>query len=210
MIGESEMKAKLFFQLMLLAVLWSGCATKQDFALERNKELVRRYFEGWANHGDTTVADKLISKSVTLHSPPAVLHSLEEYKASMAKFHAGFPDLSFTIEDLVAERDRIVVRWTLRATQSAEYQGHLASGKAFTVTGISLFQIADGEIQEIHVYMDWHGMMEQLGCYQQRLSRQSDVPLRGSSCRIRTSRKPPTNWVLQFPVTLRVKPVWKG
>ena len=204
------MKAKFRFQLVLSAVFLCGCATQNNQSLQGNKEIIRGYFEGWVNHGDTSVADKLISKNVTLHNPPAVLHSLEEDKASMAKFHAAFPDLSFTIEDLVAERDRIVVRWTLRATQSAEYQGHLASGKAFTVTGISLFQIADGEIQEIHVYMDRHGMMEQLGCYQQRLSRQSDVPLRGSSCRIRTSRKPPTNWVLQFPVTLRVKPVWKG
>jgi hypothetical protein len=56
-----------------------------------------------------------------------------------------------------------VVRWTLRATQAAEYQGHLPNGKTMTVTGISIFRLADGKIQEITVNMDRLGQMEQLG-----------------------------------------------
>ena len=81
----------------------------------------------------------------------------------MAKFHAAFPDARYTVEDQIAEGDKVVVRWTLRATQSLEYQGHPSSGKTMTVTGISLFRLGDGNIQEITVNMDRLGMMEQLG-----------------------------------------------
>ena len=163
MIEEREMKAKLFFQLMLPAVLWSGCATKQDFALERNKEIIRRYFEGWANHGDPAVADELIATNVVLRNPPAVIGNLADYKKGMAGFHAAFPDLHFTVNDQVAEGDKVVIRWTLRGTQTSDYLGHPPFRKTMAVTGVSLFRIAGGKIQEIHVDMDRHGMMEQLG-----------------------------------------------
>ena len=98
-----------------------------------------------------------------LRNPPAVIRSLEDYKTGMAKFHAAFPDARYTVEDQIAEGDKVVVRWTLRATQSAEYQGHPPNGKTMTVTGISIFRLADGKIQEITVNMDRLGQMEQLG-----------------------------------------------
>jgi predicted ester cyclase len=55
------------------------------------------------------------------------------------------------------------VSWTLRATQSVEYQGHPPAGKTMTVTGISIFRLANGKIQEITVNMDRLGQMQQLG-----------------------------------------------
>ncbi len=69
-----------------------------------------------------------------LRNPPAVIRSLEDYKNGMAKFHAAFPDARYTVEDQIAEGDKVVVRWTLRAVQSAEYQGHPPNGKTMTVT----------------------------------------------------------------------------
>ena len=157
------MMAKLLFQQLLCAVWLCGCATKPDYAIQRNEEIIRRYFEGWANHGDTAVADELIATNVVLHNPPAVISSLADYKKGMAGFHAAFPDLHFTIGQVIAEKDTVVVRWTLRATHLAEYQGHPASGKPMNITGVSSFRIRDGKIQEIHVNMDRQGMMEQLG-----------------------------------------------
>ena len=140
-----------------------GCATRKDYALQRNKELIGRYFEGWANRGDTAVADELIATNLTLRNPPAVINSLEDYKKGMAGFHKAFPDLRFTIEDLIAEGDEMAVRWTMRGTHLGEYQGRPPSGKAVTVTGVSVFRMANGKIQEINVHMDRLGMMEQLG-----------------------------------------------
>ena len=157
------MKTRVLFQIGLYTVVLCGCATNKDYALQRNKEIIRRYFEGWGNRGDPAVADELIATNVTLRNPPAILHSLAEYKQGMKVFHTAFPDLHFTIEDLVAEGDKVVVRWTLQATNSSEYQGHAPTGKTITVTGISIFRLAEGKIQEITVSMDRLGQAQQLG-----------------------------------------------
>ena len=130
----------------------------------RNKEIVRRYFEEWVNHGNTAVADQLIATNLVLRNPPVVIRSLEDYKSGMVKFHAAFPDARYTVEEQIAEGDKVVARWTLRAKQATEYQGHPSNGKTMTVTGISTFRIAEGKIQELTVNMDRLGMMEQLGC----------------------------------------------
>jgi len=157
------MKMKFLFQAGLAAALLSGCASSQRLALQRNKEIIHRYFEEWGNRGDTKAADELIAPNVTLRNPPAVLHSLDEYKKGMAAFHSAFPDLHFAVEEVVAERDEVLVRWSLRGTNLADYQGRPATGKTVSVTGMSLFRLADGKIQEITVNMDRLGLMEQLG-----------------------------------------------
>ncbi len=155
------MKTKAYLALIFAVVLTFGCVSYRQ--ARDNTELIHRYFAGWANRGDAMVADKLIATNVVLHNPPNVLHSLEEYKKSMAAFHKGFPDLCYTIEEEVAEGQKIAVRWTLRATHLGEFQAHPPTSKAIVVTGTSTFQIADGKIQEIWVNMDRFGMMQQLG-----------------------------------------------
>jgi predicted ester cyclase len=121
---KETLKARLLFQAALSAALLCGCAASREHALQQNKELVRHYFQGWANRGDPAVADALIATNVVLRNPPAVIHSLTEYKQGMTAFHSAFPDLQFTIEDEIAEGNKIAVRWTLRATHLGEYQGH--------------------------------------------------------------------------------------
>jgi steroid delta-isomerase-like uncharacterized protein len=148
---------------LLLAWLLSGCATDVRQSASRNKEIIRRYFDRWANHGDTAVADELMAPNLVLRNPPNVLTNLADYKRSMAGFHAAFPDLRFTIEDEIAEGDRVVVRWSLRGTNTGPYQGQPATGKPIAVTGASTFRLADGRIQEVWVSMDRLGLMDQLG-----------------------------------------------
>jgi predicted ester cyclase len=71
--------------------------------------------------------------------------------------------LHFTVEDQIAEGDKVVVSWRLQATQLGEYQGHPPSGKPIAVTGTSIFRLANGKIQEITVSMDRLGQAQQLG-----------------------------------------------
>ena len=71
--------------------------------------------------------------------------------------------MRYTVEEQIAEGDKVVVRWTLRATQTIEYQGHPPNGETMTVTGIRIFRLADGKVQEIWVSMDRLGQTEQLG-----------------------------------------------
>jgi len=67
------------------------------------------------------------------------------------------------VEDMISDGDKIVVRWSLRATHLGEYQGHPATGKAISITGMSQFRLAGNKIQEINVSMDRLGMWQQLG-----------------------------------------------
>lgn len=150
-------------QALWLAVLLGGCATTGPLAVERNKTIIQRYFDGWANHADPRVADEVIALDLILRNPPTITHGLDVYKQGMASFHAAFPDLHFTMEDQIAEKNRVAVRWTLRGTHLGELQGRPATGNSIIVTGTSTFRIADGKIQEIWVNMDRLAMMTQLG-----------------------------------------------
>ncbi len=156
------MKNKLILGI-LTALILSGCATTKDVALQRNKDIVNRYFDEWVNRGDPAVADELIATNLVLRNPPEIIRGLAEDKTRMAAFHKVFPDARYSVDDMVAEGDRVVVRWTLRGTQSGEYKGRPATGKTFTATGISILRLARGKIQEITVNMDRLGMMQQLG-----------------------------------------------
>ena len=132
-------------------------------------EIISSYFEEWVNRGNTAVADQIIATNLVLREPPTVIHSLEEYKTVAANFRAVFPDAHYTIEDWITVGAKVVVRWTLRATQTKEYQGHMPNGKTMTVTGVSIFHIKTGgkwgrgKISQIDVIMDRLGQMEQLG-----------------------------------------------
>lgn len=157
------MKTKFLLPFGLSVLFVCGCVASKESALQRNRRIIHRYFEEWGNHAGLAVADELMTKNLILRNPPAVLHGLEEYKQGMTAFHTAFPHLHFTVEEMVAEGDKVVARWTLRATQSGEYQGRPAAGKTISVTGMSLFRLADGKIQEITVNMDRLGQWQQLG-----------------------------------------------
>jgi len=157
------MKARLLIQAALSVALLCGCAANREHARHQNKELVRHYFEGWANRGDPAVADALIATNLVLRNPPAVVRGLADYKQGMAAFRTAFPDLHFTIEEEIAEGNKVAVRWTLRATHLGEYQGRPPTGKTVAVTGVSIFHLADGKIRDITVSMDRLGQFQQLG-----------------------------------------------
>ena len=78
-------------------------------------------------------------------------------------YRTAFPDLRMTIEDMTAEGDRVVVRWTVRGTQTGEMMGMPATGKPTTVTGMFLNRLAAGKIVEGWGNFDALGMMQQLG-----------------------------------------------
>lgn len=157
------MNHRHFLNAAIAAALLSGCAIRGDVAAERNQEIVRQYFEGWANRADPAVADELIAPDMTLSNPPSTVRGLAAYKEGMNEFHAAFPDLQFTIDDVIADESKAAALWTLRATQRGAYHGKPATGRSVTVTGISAFRIADGQITEITVAMDRLGLLQQLG-----------------------------------------------
>ena len=128
-----------------------------------NKRLARRYFEEILNRGDFSVASTLLASDLVFRNPPVLARGIAEFEAAIGGVRAAFPDLRFTIHDEIAEADKVAIRWSVTGTQRGEFLGHPPSGRTIDVTGINVFQMAEGKIREVWVNMDRLGEMEQLG-----------------------------------------------
>ena len=122
-------------------------------SVEENKDLVRREQEELWNHtGDLDAAEELFAAD-----------QAEAAKQEAADFRRGFPDVISTIEDLIAEGDKVVARWRSRATHQGEYMGIAPSGKEVQFMGISVYRIEEGKIAESWTVEDQFGLMQQIG-----------------------------------------------
>ncbi len=132
---------------------------------ESNKALARRLMEEAFNAGNIDVVDELVAAGFINHDAAAPEPTVgpEAAKASIAGYRAGFPDLRITIEDQIADGDRVVTRWSAKGTHQGELMGMPATGKQSTVTGITIDRIADGRIAESWTNWDTLGMLQQLG-----------------------------------------------
>jgi steroid delta-isomerase-like uncharacterized protein len=130
---------------------------------EENKTIVRRSIEEF-NQGNLAVIDELFAPDFVYHDPanPQV-RSREDYKQWITGFFAAFPDVHASVEDMLAEEDRVAYRYTLRATQSGSWRGAAPTGKAITVTSITIARLADGKIAEGWQNADALGLVQQLG-----------------------------------------------
>ena len=130
---------------------------------EQNKTLARRVFEEVYNQGKLSAADELAAGDFVVHMPSQAIHGREGIKQYVALLRAAFPDIHFTIEQQVAEGDRVVTRWTARGTHLGEFQGIPPTGKQVRVTGTDIDRIVNGKAVECWINMDELGMMQQLG-----------------------------------------------
>jgi steroid delta-isomerase-like uncharacterized protein len=138
---------------------------------EENKAFVRRYFEEIWDKGNLDVIDELFSTNFVRHGPTATegeVRGLEEFKGLVSMYHSAFPDLRVPIEDLIAEGDRVVTRWTARGTHQGELMGNAPTGNQASVTGILVDRISGGKIEEEWVDYDTLHLMQQIGGVPQR------------------------------------------
>jgi len=91
------------------------------------------------------------------------IRGAETIRQRLSNLRGAFSDVRFTVEDTVAEGDKVVVRWTFRGRNTGAYMGAKATGKAVNITGMNLFRIAGGKIQELWVEADDLGELRQLG-----------------------------------------------
>ncbi len=133
-------------------------------SLDANKALVRRLIEEDLNRGDPAVADEIVAEDFVDHTnPPGLQHGRESHKQIVALFHAAFPDVTWTIEDMLAEGDKVVIRAPMRATHQGEFFGIPPTGKQVSISGIHILRIANGKIAEHWGNNDDLGLLQQLG-----------------------------------------------
>jgi predicted ester cyclase len=120
---------------------------------EANKETIRRIYDEALNQGKLDVADELVDESFQLHdfvSTPRPTGP-EALRTIVRQLHTAYPnDLKFTIEDLVAEGDKVVVRWTQRGTHEGEYFGGIpATGLKIEQQAIVIYRVVDGKVTDL-------------------------------------------------------------
>jgi steroid delta-isomerase-like uncharacterized protein len=118
-------------------------------SLDANKALIRSVFEKVIPAGDAAGLRDLVAPDWIDHDPlpgqPAGLDGAEYVVTTM---HGAHPDLRFTIDDLIAEDDRVTIRWTLHGTNTGPMLGRPPTGQPVELAAIVIFRIADGKIAE--------------------------------------------------------------
>jgi steroid delta-isomerase-like uncharacterized protein len=110
---------------------------------EQNKTLARRWFEDLFSRGDLDAANEILSADFLDHLPREEERSIEELKRYVGIYRSAFPDIQDTVEEIVAEGDKVVVRWRSRGTHQGEFMGVPPTGRDVTFTGMRLFRIAE-------------------------------------------------------------------
>ena len=129
---------------------------------EDNKARTRRAFDA-LNERNWTGFYELIAPDIVLHNASMTIQGLEAYKQFFSLYYTAFPDLHFTIEDLIAEGDQVVTRYTARGTQTGDLMGIAPTGKQVTTTGINIYRLANGKAVEGWTNFDGLGQLQQLG-----------------------------------------------
>jgi len=132
---------------------------------EENKAIARRWVEELWSLGHTEVADEIIAPEYSVHDPgtPNRAGGVEGEKNNVKMYRSVFPDLWFSIEDMIASGDQVVVCHTAHGTHRGDLMKIPPTGKEVAVTGISVLRIQDGKIIELRINWDKMGMLEQLG-----------------------------------------------
>ena len=133
---------------------------------ESNKAIARRFLEEVFGQGKLAVADEIVAPDHVDHGPgtlPGLPPGPEGSKMLVMVYRNAIPDIHFTIDEQIAEGDKVVTRWTGHGTHKGELAGIPATGKSATVTGMGVDRIVNGKIVESWGLFDQFGMMQQLG-----------------------------------------------
>ena len=131
---------------------------------QENKASASRFLEEVINKGNVSVIDELSGANFVDHqAPPGVPPTNEGIKTYITMFRAAFPDLHYTLEDSIAEGDRVVQRTTAHGTMKGDFMGMPASGKSATWSEIHITRFENGKAVEHWAVVDQLGMLAQLG-----------------------------------------------
>lgn len=134
-------------------------------ATEQNKALVRRLIEEIFNQGNINLADEVFAPDFVEHEqlPPGIPDGREGVKALASMMRSAFPDFKATIDDILADGDKVVIRMTWSGAQKGEFMGIPATGRRMSIGVIDIIRVSEGKFVEHWGQMDSMGMMQQLG-----------------------------------------------
>jgi steroid delta-isomerase-like uncharacterized protein len=132
---------------------------------ENNKAIVRRLLEDFWNKGNLSLADELFAPNYEHHdaSTPDFGRGPESEKKRATLYRTAFPDVRLTIEDIIAEGETVMTRWSCRGTHKGDLRGIAPTGKQINISGVTIARLANGKFAEGWVNWDALGLMQQLG-----------------------------------------------
>lgn len=130
--------------------------------IEQNKTIVRRFWEAYEAN-DLVTLNEVLSPNLVAQVPSAPdAQNREMHLQGIRMFTAAFSDRHFTVEEMIAEGDKVATRTTLRGTHTGSFQGHPATGKPIAATGLTIERIQDGKIVERWFSFDVAQVMREL------------------------------------------------
>jgi steroid delta-isomerase-like uncharacterized protein len=128
-----------------------------------NKELLEAFYAQFWNAGNVDAVEALVADDYIDHQPvPGLPGGKEGLARLITRWHTGFPDMSETVEDLIAEDDKVVGRFTFRGTHTGEFMGIAPTGRRVSMTGIDIVRVRDGRIAEFWYAEQLHDLLRQL------------------------------------------------
>jgi len=148
--------------LVLAALATPPFARSADMTLEptSNERIVRRIYDECLNGGRPELLRELVADEFV---GPQGERGASGFGQTVAGLRAGFPDIRFTIEDVVADGDRVAVRWTWHATHTGAFRAWGPTGKAVKDTGMAFYQLAHGKVVRAWVETDRLAVLQQIG-----------------------------------------------
>lgn len=133
-----------------------------DAIVKANKELVRRFYKEVYVDWNMSFADDVVSPEFRSHDWPEGATGSKAFRDYYAAIRRAVPDAHYEVDDLIAEGDRVVVRWRLLGTHEGDFSGIPASGKSIELKGVAVYRVEDGKLIERWVVSDLHGLLEEI------------------------------------------------
>lgn len=136
--------------------------TGANEAAAANKELVRNFYQRVFVDWDLALVEQVVHPQFRSHDWAAESAGPQGFLDFYAGVRSAFPDTRYEVDDLIAEGDRVVVRWRLLGTQQGEFYGIPPTAGSIRLDGIAIYRVANGRLMERWVVYDMHGLIQQI------------------------------------------------
>lgn len=132
-----------------------------------NKKIVQRFLRAWSADG-LAIVDELASPDILVSYPfpPEPMRGREAFKDFLQKFVGALPDVTVSVDDIIAEGDKVAVRWRFRGTQDGPLFGWPPTGRTVEGSGLSFYRVVDGQVVEEIGVGNTLGVLLQIGAVQ--------------------------------------------
>lgn len=138
--------------------------TRPEVAIERNKRVMEKFVR-FINTGDVSLGENIISPDVVFYAPtsPEPMCGFKGYTDILDMMRGAMPDVKWEVEEIIAEGDKVMIRFTMSGTQTQPFMGMPATGKPIRVTAMNIYELKNGLIIREHGLPDLFSMLIQLG-----------------------------------------------